>query len=144
MSHVAELELEVNDLDSLRKAAKTLGLEMVEKKSYKWFGRSVGDYPLPKGVKAADLGKCDYALTIPGNNKAYEVGVVKKPGNRGYTLLWDFWSGGFGLQEKIGEGGGLLKQSYAVERAKKEMLRKGFRVKSKTDSNGAVLLTFTE
>lgn len=145
MSHVAEMELEVNDLGCLIQAAQALGLECVQKASYKWYGRSVGDYPLPAGVKAEDLGKCDYAISIPGNARAYEVGVVKRrDGKPGYTLLWDFWQGGFGLEEAIGKDGGLLQQSYAVMRAKKEMLRKGYRVTTSKDAQGNVLLSFTE
>lgn len=145
MSHVADVELEVNDLGCLREAAKSLGLELVEQDTYKWFGRHVGDYPMPKGFTQADLGKCEYAIRIPGNSRAYEVGVMKrKDGKPGYQLLWDFWAGGYGLQDAIGKDGGLLKQSYTVMRAKKEMLRKGYRVTTKKDQDRNVFLEFTE
>lgn len=145
MSHVADIEMEVNDLGCLKEAAKAIGLEFVEKSTYKWFGRSVGDYPLPKGFTEADLGKCKYVLQIPGNSKAYEIGVIeRKDGKPGYQLLWDFWNKGYGLEDVVGKDGGLLKQSYAVMRAKKEMLRKGYRVNTTKDQAGNVLLAFTE
>ena len=144
MSHVATIDLEIDDLTSLQAAAEALGLTFSEKKTYKWYGRSVGDYPLPNGFTEADLGKCDYAISLPGNSKAYEVGVVRNKNGKGYQLLWDFWNVGFGLEEKIGKNAGLLKQSYAVSRAKKEMLRQGYRASTRKDAKGNVILTFTE
>lgn len=145
MSHVADMKLEVKDLHCLKECVKPLGAELVKADTYKWFGRHVGDYPLPAGFTRDDLGKCDYVIRIPGNSQAYEVGVVKrKDGKPGYQLIWDFWQGGYGLEKVIGKDGGLLKQSYAVMVAKKEMLRKGYRVTSKKDAKGNVLLSFSE
>ncbi len=145
MSHVAIVDLEIDDLSSLKEAAKAMGLEFTDKKTYRWWGHSVGDYPLPEGFTEADLGKCDYALSIPGNGRAYEVGVVKRrDGKPGYQLLWDFYAGGYGLEKAIGKDGGLLKQSYAVMRAKKEMLRKGYRATTTKDAKGNMFLAFTE
>lgn len=145
MSHVATVDLDVNDLSSLKEAAKAMGLEFTEKNTYRWWGYSVGDYPLPKGFTEQDLGKCDYAISIPNNASAYEVGVIKrKDGKPGYQLLWDFYAGGRGLEKAIGKDGGLLKQSYAVMVAKKEMLRKGYRATTTKDAKGNVLLSFTE
>lgn len=146
MSHVCEMELEVKDLDALQEAAKAIGLELVRGQTkYKWWGHSVGDYPIPAGFTAQDLGNCDHALRIPGNPTAYEVGVVKrKDGKPGYQLLWDFYAGGYGLEKVIGPDGGLLKQSYAVMVAKKQMLRQGYRATTKKDAKGNVLLSFVE
>ena len=140
MSHVAKLEIEVKDLDALRKAAETLGLELrQDQKTYKWWGYSVGDYPLPEGFKEKDLGKCDHALSLKDNPNAYEVGVVKnKDGRPGYTLLWDFYGGGYGLQKAIGKDGNFLKQQYAKEVAKKK-IPFGFKVTEKVVNNKIVL-----
>lgn len=150
MSHVASVELEIDDLPSLKEAAKALGLEFVEgQKSYKWFGRFMNDYSGAdadhlNGIDPKTYGKCEHALRIPGNSKAYEVGVIKNPSGKGFRLVWDFWQQGFGLQDIIGKDGGLLKQSYAVMRAKKEMLRKGYRATTTKDAKGNVFLSFTE
>lgn len=140
MSHVARIDMEIKDLECLKKAAESLGLKFVEgQTSYRWFNQHVGDYPLPENFKVSDLGKCEHALSIPGNSTAYEIGVVKRrDGKPGYTLLWDFWQGGYGLQAKVGKDGNLLKQSYAEAVAMKQL--KGFRVQ-RTVKEGKVVLT---
>jgi hypothetical protein len=130
MSHVATIEIEIRDLDALDAAARSLGLELVRgQTTYKWYGRHVGDYPLPAGFTREDLGRCDHAIRVPGNNQAYEIGVVKRrDGRPGYVLLWDFWRGGYGLVEKVGENANRLKQAYAIEAAKRAAWRAGHRV----------------
>lgn len=130
MSHVATVDLHVKDLDALAAAAQDCGCELIRgQESYKWFGKSVGDYPLPEGFAAQDLGKCAHAIRIPGAANAYEVGVVaRRDGKPGYTLLWDFWRGGFGLQDKIGDGAKKLRAAYAVQVAVKKLRATGARV----------------
>lgn len=146
MSHVGDMEVHIKDLVALEAAAKRLGLELVKgQTTYKWFGHSVGDYPLPAGFEKADLGKCEHVLRIPGNSQAYEIGVVRRrDGKPGFQLLWDFWKGGYGLTDKVGESGGLLKQAYAIETTKKQMIRDGYRVTESLSPQGNVLLTFVE
>jgi hypothetical protein len=124
MSHVSKIELEVNDLDTLKAACKRLGLEFIDgQKTYAWYGRFMRDYPLPDGISADDLGKCDHAIRVPGAE--YEIGIVKKNGK--YTLLWDFWQSG-GLEKKLGKNAGKLKQAYAVERVRREARTRGYGV----------------
>ena len=107
---------------------------MENQKTYAWYGRSVGDYPIPEGFKVEDLGKCDHAIKVPG--ATYEVGVVKKDGN--HVLMWDFWQAG-GLEKAIGKDGGLLKQGYAIEKAKLEAIKKGYSVKERRTPKGIEL-----
>lgn len=142
MSHVAQIELQVRDLEALKRAAKSLGLEFVEnQRTYRWYGRSVGDYPLPEGFTVQDLGKCDHALRVPGNPHAYEIGVVRSRTSPGWVLLWDFWQGGYGLQELVGEGAHKLKQAYAVEAAKRAAQRAGHRFLGQTrKADGSIVL----
>lgn len=148
MSHVATIDLEINDLEALEKAAVALGLELVrDQKQYHWFGTHVGDYPVPVGFKKEDLGKCDHTLRVKGAdqtkwNRPYEVGVVKNKDKAGYTLLWDFYCGGYGLQEKIGKDGGKLKQGYAVEVARKH-IPKGYQIHQKVKQDGTIVLEAT-
>ncbi len=105
MSHICTVDLHITDLTALQKAAEVLGLKLnLNQKTYKWYGRSVGDYPLPEGFKAEDFGKCEHTLSIPGNGQAYEIGVVaRRDGKPGYTLMWDFWNGGYGLEKIVGK-----------------------------------------
>lgn len=137
MSHVTNMDIEVNDLDALKKAAPFLGMELVQQPTYKWYGTHVGDYPLPEGFTAQDLGKCEYALRVVGNPRAYEVGVVRrKDGKPGYQLLQDFWQGGYGLEQAIGKDGLKLKDEYGAQVALKAMLRAGHRARRTVNSSG--------
>ncbi|SLM30863.1 conserved hypothetical protein [Desulfamplus magnetovallimortis] len=120
MSHIAKIELEVTDIESLSKACQRMGLTLVQgKTSYKWY---YGD------------NKCDHAIIIPGAD--YEIGLVLKDGK--YELETDFYDQG--IRVAIGQNGGLLKQRYAVERTKAEAIRKGYRVIEKQTENNAIRL----
>jgi hypothetical protein len=145
MSHVASIEIEVRDLEALKAACRTLGLEFVaDQRTYRWYGRHVGDYPLPQGFTVEDLGRCDHAIRVPGNSLAYEIGVTRRrDGRPGYVLLWDFWRGGYGLEERVGKDACKLKQAYAVEAAKRAAQRAGQRfLGQSTKADGTVVLRF--
>lgn len=139
MSHVVDMSLPVTDIELLNEAALELGLEVRNKQQFHWYGQHVGDYPLPAGFKKEDMGKCLYALGVKGKPNAYEIGVVKRrDGKPGYTMLWDFWAGGNGLEEVIGENGNKLKQRYSVKVAVKEARRNGYRVTTEEMEDGSV------
>jgi hypothetical protein len=139
MSHVAKIEVEIRDLEALAAACQRIGCELhMGQREYAWFGTSVGDYPLPEGFKAADLGKCEHAISVPG--ASYEVGVVaRRDGRQGYTLLWDSWSSG-GLERKLGQGASRLVQAYGVEAATRAARRQGYSVTETTREDGAIVL----
>src|SRR5690349_5684210 len=130
MSHVATVEVHIQDLVALKAAAAALGLEFVEgQTTFKWYGQHVGDYPLPKGFRVRDMGRCEHTIRLPNDPNAYEVGVVRRrDGNPGYLLMYDFWQGGFGLEAAIGHQATKLKQRYAAEVAAKQARKQGFRV----------------
>jgi len=113
VSHVSNIDVEVKDLPSLKVACEELGLEFRENQTcYRWFGKFVGDAPLPLGFIEEDLGKCEHAIGISGK-ESYEVGVVRNKTGVGFQLFWDEWAGGQGLEEVIGKGACKLKQAYA-------------------------------
>jgi len=89
-----------------------------------------GDYKLPQGFKASELGSCEHAIRVKGAGaETYEIGVVKRrDGRPGYTLLMDFWDGGYGLEDAIGKRGSKLKQAYAGRVAVKAAVKAGFRL----------------
>ena len=132
MSHIAKIELEINDLESLKTACKKLGFNFMENQtSYLWFGRWMGDSPLPEGINVEDLGKCTHAIHIPA--AVYEVGVVQK-GSK-YNLMWDYWVGG-GLEKHIGKNACKLKQAYTLERIRKTAKQKGYLIHGTKTQNG--------
>jgi hypothetical protein len=125
MSHISKIELEIQSLEDLKLACRRLGFTFVEnQKTYKWYGRWVGDSPLPEGINQDELGKCDHAISIP--ECSYEIGIVKR-GSK-YILLWDAWHTG-GLEQKIGKDAGILKQAYTIERIKREAKLKHYQIR---------------
>ena len=80
MSHVSSVRIEIRSLEALRLACRRLGLQLNEgQKTHKWYGRWVGDYhgadaAFHHGIKPEDYGKCEHAISIPGDDEAYEIG----------------------------------------------------------------------
>lgn len=117
MSHISKIELEVNDLNTLDRACKRLGLQLVKgQNSFRWYGR--------KG------GTCDHVIRIPEAD--YEIGITRTEGL--YELNCDYYDRNIG--NAIGENGGLLKQAYAVEKTKTEARFKGYSVIEKQIEDG--------
>ena len=140
MSHLVCIEIEVKDLDSLAAACTECGLELArDQKHYRWFGRLMGDSPLPEGMTAKDAGKCDHAIRVPGNDRAYEIGV-RRQANGTFKLAYDFWQGGYGLEKLAGEKCGKLVQSYAAAVAVKQVRKQGFAVQRRVLADGRVQL----
>jgi len=134
MSHVSIMNLEINSLDALKMTVERLGIVFRKnQKTYKWYGRFMGDYPLPEGFTVADLGKCNHALYVPGAK--YEIGVVERNGK--ISLLWDFWQDG-GLERIIGPGGAKIRQLYPIEEAKLEAERRGYFYTEVCQENGDI------
>jgi hypothetical protein len=141
MSHVVKVKTVIKSLSALRRAAERCGLEMVEdQKHYRWYGRFVGDSPMPEGFHWVDntgrkigtgpqrLGTCDHVLRVKGNRNAYEVGVYQT-GNDEYGITWDWWQGGNGLQSCIGKGendANVLLDEYAFAVAEEVAIANGW------------------
>jgi len=139
MSHVTDIKTEIKDLDALAIAAEKLGLELVrDQKTYKWYGKFIGDAPLPEGMTEEDLGQCEHALRVKGRPNAYEVGVIKAKNGKGYTLLFDYYAGGQGLMKHIGDNAGKLTQRYAAEAAIKQARRQGFQCRETVGTDGKI------
>jgi len=116
MSHISKIELEIKDPGILGQACARLGLELLRaQKHFRWYGE---DAP------------CDHAIRVPG--ASYEIGVIKNKGL--YELNCDFYDRN--IEKMIGQKGGLLKQAYAVEKAKIEARKKGYSVLERKTDNG--------
>jgi hypothetical protein len=146
MSHVATVDVHITNLDALKRACENLGLEFREgQKTYKWYGRHVGDYPIPDGYNKNDLGRCTHAIAIPGNSNAYEIGVVeRRDGKEGFTLMWDFWNGGNGLQKIVGNDCNNLNQQYGKEQTIDFANENGYSYSEETLDDGSVEITLDQ
>ena len=142
MSHVATVEIEIQNLEDLNLACNRIGLEFREgQDTYRWYGQHMMDYPIPEGFTQADLGKCEHALRVRGNERSYEIGVVKRrDGLPGYALMYDFWCGGHGLESVVGQGCQKLVQSYATVAAQRVLREQGFSVQEHVLPSGKTQL----
>ena len=144
MSHVTVIDIEIKDLGALRRACEDLGLEFREgQTTFKWYGRHVGDYPIPEGYSKEDMGHCEHAIGIPNNKNAYEVGVIRNKATGGWHLMWDFFAGGHGLQKVVGNNCSKLVQGYSKQMVKSKLLpimSKGFQLKEQQGQNGEIVL----
>lgn len=118
MSHISQFKTVrgkplITDLEAVRRAAANLGLLVHERPNYRWYGRHMGDYPVPAGWNQSDMGRNATLVLGPDPEKAremgvdpdrcYELGVVEDKLNPGaYTLMYDFFAGGCGLDKFIG------------------------------------------
>jgi hypothetical protein len=128
MSHVVTIKgIKISDLNCLEEAAKELGCELVRgQKSHLFY--------------AGSRKRCDHAVRVVGNQRAYEIGVIEQKDGT-YTLQADFYNGGLGLVEAVGEKAELLYQEYAVQVDIQAAARRGFRVIERTRlENGDVIL----
>lgn len=150
MSHVAKVDIIIQDLESLEKAAQECGLVFKwNQKTYKWYGRWMNDYnsddaAYNHGIDPKDYGKCDHAMGVPNNPGAYEVGVVKNPHGDGYVLIWDFFGGGYGLQQHLGGSHDCnkLMDAYCKQVILKQAVEQGFSVgDTETEEDGTIVMT---
>lgn len=140
MSHVVSISIQIHDLDALEAAVKELNATLIRnQKTYAWYGRHVGDFPLPNGFTKDMLGKCEHAIRLNGHkSNDYEIGVAKNPTGQGYTLLYDFWGPGQKLKTALGDGLGKLVQLYGVHTAEKHARLKGISTTRHKMPNGNI------
>lgn len=151
MSHISKVYIQIRNLAALKSAVANLGGVWVEnKKTYNWWGRSMGDSPIPEGMTKEMLGKCDHVIQTPGGN--YEIGVVKMPDGT-YTLAYDSYNYGKGpngikadgqkLIDRFGDGLKKLTQRYAATLATMAARAKGWMTTEQTLPNGSIQILAT-
>jgi hypothetical protein len=147
MSHVQDIDCRIYDLTALEAAVAELGGTLVHNQTrYGWYGRHVGDYPLPAGFTHHDLGKCDHAIKLP--NCTYEIGITPRrdlaPGDKpAYTLLYDFYGPGRMLKQAFGDKLDTLTMRYAVCKTERELKLKRKKFTRTTLPNGHIRLQAT-
>lgn len=125
MSHVVTIKTELRDIEAIRAACAELGITFKEnQRTYKWWGVSVGDYPLPEGVKKEDLGHCAHAIGVP--KAQWEIGLMENKATGGYRIVFDFYGHeGSKLQNAIGKNAEKLLQLYTVHKTQIEAKKRG-------------------
>ena len=139
--HVVSVDVELNNLEAIRRACKRLGWQFIENQNtYTWVGKWYDDSPVPRNLFPSDdpgdneycrvvhmsknervpymnniLGKCTHAIK-PSKYRS-EIGLIQR-GNK-FIPIWDHFTDG--LETIHAENGmkGFL-QAYAVERTKIE------------------------
>lgn len=131
MSHITQIKTQITDINALAAAAGQVGAELVRQATFRSFG----------GRRYS----CDYAIRIPGNTDAYEIGVAKS--EVGYTLLFDSWAGGRGMMEKVGNNCDQLLQAYDEQLAMdqvKLLQAQGWTLSRQVTKEGDVRLELSE
>ena len=129
MSHVTKLGLQIKDLEALRLACESLGLELVlDQKQFRYW--------------ANQQAPCDHAIRIPGDSLAYEIGVIANGDH--YELNWDTYSSGKGMVAKVSDGNGSnankLKQYYAVHCSILDLQSQGYQVSQYETADGSLVI----
>ena len=145
MSHVADVDLHITDLDALGAAAEAAGFELVrDVKIYNWFGSFLNDWndtdraAIHRGIPEELFGTCDHKLRRKGASEGeYEIGLTRVPGREGYTPLYDSYGNGKQLERALG-GAGLpaLKQGYAAQVSAKQLRKQGYSVRITQQTDG--------
>ena len=155
MSHVVNKEplqadAQIRNIAALKWAAEHYCGGLVFKEGQHHFrtwksdhgGRLVGDWPVPEGYTAEEVGKhCDHAIGLKdarSGTGSYEIGVVpsrKFPGT--YSLMYDFFGGA--LEQQAGKGLEKLMQGYQVRMSQMVAQQTGDPVKQYQDGEDTII-----
>lgn len=146
MSHIAAVTEVCIPMDSigladLEAAAAILGGRLIRgQKTYRWYGKWLNDYHAPEaavsqGYDPKTFGKCEHAIVFDGCS--YDVGVVKRADGKGWTLIYDNYCGGGGLEAKVKPGLTKLIDEYYAEAGTRIYRAKGYNVQ-KTYVDGGI------
>jgi hypothetical protein len=138
MSHVVSIKTQLTDLEAIKATCKELGLVFKQGQTgYRWYGTSVGDYPLPEGFTKDDLGKCEHAIEVPG--AGYDIGLARAKVGQGWVILFDFWGPGEPILKAVGgEKAGKFLQAYGVNKAELTAKKLGYQTTRQHLKNGAI------
>ena len=125
MSHVVVIDLIVQDKDALVAACAVIGVDY--RHGQHTFKRYYGE------------DRCDDAICVPNNSKAYEIGV-RDNHNGSYDLCADFFGGGYGLTDLVGDNADRLRQEYAAQVSTKLYETDGYSVSRSVTEDGRIVL----
>jgi len=162
LSHVVGSDIGFADPPAMAAACAELGLEWCEgATTYAWYSRWVDDsvslFPwerifgateaarlqaLPKEARKefmnAFLGRCSHKIRVPGT--AYEVGVIRRPSDGKWALLWDsYGDAGRAVNAAMGGADGArFRQACAETKTVMEARRLGFIVRKMQQQTATV------
>lgn len=120
MSHWANIQTQIKDIEALAHACAELGVKLIADSTARGYGKQTM--------------KADYVIRLPG---PYDVALAKQPDGT-FTLTTDWWGGS--VEAVVGKNYARLKQLYAVHKATLEAKKKGHTV-VRTQKDGAIRLT---
>lgn len=129
MSHVVVIDFKVDDRDALIRACSVLHLD---------FRTGQTTFRTWESEHANTPSRCDDAIGIPNDKRAYEIGVIHKDGC--YELQTDFFNGGCGMEAVVGEDAWKLRQEYSTQVTMKQYELDGYSVTRQNQENGEVYL----
>ena len=138
MSHISTIKVGIFDLDAFQLACSQKGVELRRnQKTFKNYG----------GRQDA----CEMAVVDATNPQAYELGLVRARYNEQKKLVadkdgtcWmiqmDNYSGGKGMNQKVGKNAGLLLQRYGINAARNAAVREGMTLSEMQLEDGSIRL----
>ncbi len=128
MSHVTKIELRIESLEALKRAAEELGCELVENVStFRAYYDNTDN-------------RCDHVIRIKGKSNAYEVGVQRQE-DGSYKLAMDNYLGAKGLVAQVGEDALELRRRYSACFAEDHWKEKRYTVRREVTTDGRIRVT---
>lgn len=121
MSHFTTIKTQIQDERALQAACGELGLQLIDNTNARGYGDT---------QRHGDL---VIRLTGP-----YDIALNRDP-EGAYELTTDWWDGH--VEREVGKNFGRLLQLYAVNKASREAVGRGYVVKRQPLENGSIKLT---
>jgi len=84
---------------------------------------------------------------VPGDEQAYQVGVIQAADGHSFDLSFDAWAGAGGMVEKVGKNCEKLAQEYSAQVAEieaQELLSQGWTMERQTQANGDIQIVLVQ
>ena len=127
MSHISSIEVKITDLGAFEAACTECGVEL--RRNQRTF-RNYGGRNSP----------CEMAVVLPGNERAYELGLVRTADGQSYAIQMDNWQRGLGMNDKVGTDACTLRQLYGVHAATAAARKQGMNVARQQLPDGSIRL----
>ena len=125
MSHITTCEVQITDLGAFEAACQECGVELRrDRETFKNYG--------------GRNSPCEMAVVLPGNERAFELGLVRSADGKGYTIQMDNWQKGYGMNDRVGHDACTLRQLYGVHAAMAAAKKQGMSVARQQLADGSI------